>query len=185
MGSLTRTLLAGIALALLAGHPAHAIGQESRSAHTLATGGGPVTVTADTMAYANREGRLVFSGGVQVVREGYRMVSDRLEIDLTDLESERREIRHMVAEGNVVFTYGERTANAGRAEYDPKAGTVVLTREPKLTDPRMEVVGEVITIDLATQESTVQGGAFTFTEAPETTETMETAPPAPDPAEPP
>lgn len=182
MDAVTRLLpCAALVLALLSTIPAGAAGAAggaARAEHTLSSGGTPLTVTADTMAYANREGRLVFSGGVQVVRDEYRMESDRLQIDLAELESERRDIRHMVAEGNVVFIYGERTAHAGRAEYDPKAGTVVLTEEPKLSDPRMEVVGEVITIDLATQESTVQGGSFTFTENPEAAETATDAAPA-------
>ncbi|MDH4229159.1 MAG: hypothetical protein OEW11_05345 [Nitrospirota bacterium] len=143
----------------------------------------PVTVSADQMAYANRDGKLIFSGHVQVVREGQIMSSDRLEVSLDaaqagpagEKSTPRRDVSRMVAEGNVVFEYGDRTARAGRAEYTPATATVVLTGTPKLSDPRMQVAGEVITIDLNTQESTVQGGSFTYTEPDQGTDT---APPA-------
>lgn len=130
--------------------------------------GGPLTVTADEMSFSNQTGRLGFVGSVKVERAGMKMRAERLSVTLAPgaRDDGKRTIDRMVAEGDVTFLYGERTATAGRAEYDPKAETVVLTETPTVTDPSMTVVGRRITIDLATQESTVEGGAFTFTEEP-------------------
>jgi len=130
--------------------------------------GGPLTVTADEMSFSNQTGRLGFVGKVNVERAGMKMKAERLTVTLAPgaTAGEKRTIERMVAEGDVTFLYGERTATAGRAEYDPGAETVVLTETPTVTDPSMTVVGRRITIDLATQESTVEGGAFTFSEEP-------------------
>jgi lipopolysaccharide transport protein LptA len=135
---------------------------------SLGSEGGPLTVTADEMSFSNQTGHLGFVGSVNVERAGMRMRAERLTVTLApeDKAGEKRTIERMVAEGDVTFNYGGRTATAGRAEYDPKAETVVLTETPTVTDPSMTVVGRRITIDLATQESTVEGGAFTFTEEP-------------------
>lgn len=156
-----------LACALLAGAavgPAAAQG----TPHTLSLAGkgGPLTVTADEMSFSNQTGRLGFSGKVQVERDGMRMRAERVTVTLQPAgdAGQKRAIERMVAEGDVTFTYGERTATAGRAEFDPGAETVVLTETPTVSDPGMSVVGRRITIDLATQESTVEGGAFTFTE---------------------
>lgn len=133
---------------------------------SLEGGGDTLTVTADEMSFSNQTGVVEFSGNVAVVRSDMRMRAQHLTVTLDrDGEgAERRRIRRMVAEGEVTFTYGDRTATAGRAEYDPLAGVVVLTEQPSVSDPSMTVVGKRITVDLATQESTVEGGAFTFTE---------------------
>jgi lipopolysaccharide transport protein LptA len=135
---------------------------------SLTDQGGPLTVTADEMSFSNQTGHLGFTGSVNVERAGMKMQAQRLTVTLQPEQKagEKRTIERMVAEGDVTFHYGERTATAGRAEYDPKAETVVLTEKPTVTDPTISVVGKRITIDLATQESTVEGGAFTFTEEP-------------------
>jgi len=162
-------LLLGIAAVFAtgaAGAPDRAAAQEP--ARTLNLEGGTLTVNADRMSFSNQTGVLGFNGNVRVDRNGMRMHARRLTVTLErdGGGAEKRRIDHMVAEGDVTFTYGDRTATAGRAEYDPGKGTVVLTEKPKVTEPTMTVVGKRITIDLTTQESTVEGGAFTFTEGP-------------------
>jgi lipopolysaccharide export system protein LptA len=161
-------VLAASAL-VLAGAPAGAVPSAAEPPRSLSLegGGGTLTVTADEMSFSNQSGVVDFTGNVTVVRSDMRMEARRLTVTLDrDGESAARRIQRMVAQGEVTFIYGERTATAGRAEYDPLAGTVVLTEKPRVADPAMTVVGTRITIDLETQESTVEGGAFTFTEGP-------------------
>lgn len=157
-------LLLGLLLAGWAG-TAPAAGEAPR---TLSLEGGTLSITSDEMSFSNQTGVLAFAGHVKVDRSGMTMQARRLTVTLEGEGggTERRRIDRMVAEGEVVFTYGDRTATAGRAEYDPGAGTVVLTEKPRVTEPTMTVEGKRITIDLQTQESTVEGGAFTFTEGP-------------------
>jgi lipopolysaccharide transport protein LptA len=161
-------VLAAAAL-VLAGAPAGAVpgAAEPPRSLSLEGDGGPLTVTADEMSFSNQTGVVDFTGHVIVVRSDMRMEARRLTVTLDrDGARDARRIQSMVAEGEVTFTYGERTATAGRAEYDPLAATVVLTEKPRLADPAMTVEGTRITINLETQESTVEGGAFTFTEGP-------------------
>ena len=135
------------------------------SLQTLAVNGGALTVTAEEMAFSNQAGQVNFSGSVHVSRDGMEMFADRLRVTLEqESEGGERRINKLVAMGNVLFTHGERRATAGHAEFDPTNDTVILTESPTVTDNNMEVVGRRITIDLATQESIVEGGAFTFTE---------------------
>jgi len=163
-------VLLGLLLALAAVFATGTTGSTDRAAaqepaRTLSLEGGTLTVNADRMSFSNQTGVLGFNGNVRVDRNGMRMHARQLTVTLErDGGAEKRRIDHMVAEGDVTFTYGDRTATAGRAEYDPGKGTVVLTERPKVTEPTMTVVGKRITIDLTTQESTVEGGAFTFTE---------------------
>jgi lipopolysaccharide transport protein LptA len=158
------SLLLGLPLAVWSG-AAPAAGEAPR---TLSLEGGTLTVTSDEMSFSNQTGVLAFAGNVKVDRSGMKMEARHLTVTLErdDAGTDKRRIDRMVAEGDVVFTYGDRTATAGRAEYDPAAGTVVLTEKPQVSEPTMTVQGKRITIDLETQESTVEGGAFTFTEGP-------------------
>ncbi len=134
----------------------------------LPMGNSTVTITAEKMSFANQTGEITFSGSVHVVRDDVELRAGRLLVTLQPGEGgKRRGIQQMVAEQEVQFSQGTRTASAGHAIYDPVAETVVLTDHPKVTDPSLEVVGTRITINLATQESTVDGGALTFTESPE------------------
>ncbi len=50
-------------------------------------------------------------------------------------------IEQIVASGNVEIHQAGRSAYAGRAEVDPKAGTVVLSENPKVVDDEVEVTG--------------------------------------------
>jgi lipopolysaccharide transport protein LptA len=158
--------LAAVTATAAPGATTGAAAQEPARALALEGAGGTLTVNADRMAFSNQTGVLGFTGNVRVDRNGMRMQARHVTVTLERDGSgaEKRRIHNMVAEGDVTFTYGDRTATAGRAEYDPAAGTVVLTEKPKVTEPTMTVVGKRITIDLTTQESTVEGGAFTFTE---------------------
>lgn len=162
-------LFSGLILAvglILAGGPAPAGAENTNTSSTLQTRAGTITITAEQMSFSRTEGRILFSGNVKVVKNGYTMQADQVTVTLDDGEDTHssRNIRSMVARHNVRFTFGDRIATAGRAEYDPKAETVVLTEAPRVEDKGMEVTGKRIIIDLATQESTVEGGAFTFTE---------------------
>ncbi len=152
------------ALTLVAGQMA--LAQTGGMSETLSTKSGAVTITAEELSLSGKQGRITFRRDVRVVQNHYRMEADQLVVTLapTDGQMDRREIQHMVAIGNVTFMYGDRTANAGRAAYTPGTDQVVLTVNPKITGPGVTVAGELIRIDLKTQESTVEGGSFTFEE---------------------
>lgn len=50
-------------------------------------------------------------------------------------------VEQIVASGNVEINQAGRSAYAGRAEVDPKAGTVVLSDNPRVVDDEVEVTG--------------------------------------------
>ncbi len=151
-----------LCLLLLAPLPASAQGGARQ---VLATEGGPVTIKADEMAFSGKAGKVSFHGNVRVDQGDIRLAADTLVVTLEGgLSGPDTGIRHMVAEGNVVFTQGDRRATAGKAEYRPEAATMVLSQTPRVVDTNMAVVGDRITIDLNSGESTVEGGTFTFSE---------------------
>ena len=151
-----------ICLLLLA--PSLALAQGG-ARQVLSTEGGPVTIKADEMAFSGKAGKVSFHGNVQVDQGDIQLTADRLEVTLEGgLSGPETGIRHMLAEGNVVFTQGNRRATAGKAEYRPEAATMVLSQAPRVVDTNMAVVGDRITIDLNSGESTVEGGTFTFSE---------------------
>lgn len=168
MATVSRTLaLVAVMLGLtMSAAPTVSRAENAGQSSTLQSGAGTITITAEQMSFSRQEGRILFSGNVKVVKDDYTMRAEQVTVTLDNGESTNnlRNIRSMVAKQNVRFTFGERIATAGRAEYDPKAETVVLTETPRVEDGGMEVTGKRIIIDLATQKSTVEGGAFTFTE---------------------
>ncbi|MFQ5508582.1 MAG: LptA/OstA family protein [Leptospirillia bacterium] len=134
---------------------------------SLGAEGGSVTVTADEMSFSGREGHINFSGNVRVEQSSHTFAAERVSVDLAESgQDKHRQITRMVAEGQVVLNYGDRTATAAHAVYDPNAGTVVLTGTPEVADPGMAIRGRRIIIDLATHTSKVEEGSFTFTEQP-------------------
>ncbi len=67
-------------------------------------------------------------------------------------------IEEIVARGNVVIRQAGRTAYAGRADVNPRAGTVVLSDHPRIVDGEVEVTG---------YQFVLHKGQRTFTSVPD------------------
>ena len=88
-----------------------------------------------------------FSGDVEVTGTNLKILCD--ELTVTSLREGPdgatigtiRAIESIVARGSVEIHQAGRSAYAGRAEVDPKAGTVVLSDQPRIVDGEVAVEG--------------------------------------------
>ncbi|HYE93988.1 MAG TPA: LptA/OstA family protein, partial [Terriglobales bacterium] len=124
------------ALALAAGlflGVASAAAAQPRSA-TVPTVGGDVSVLADRIEDLGRDGLVVATGNVEIVRGRARLTADRVEIN--------RESGGAVATGRVVFYDGEDRLTGDRIDYNIRSGTGVVHHGAAQTPPYYRLSGE-------------------------------------------
>src|ERR671919_347919 len=105
-----------LALALLLGAVGPAFAQQAPV--TVPTIGGDVTVFADRLEEIGRDGLVVATGNVEIMRGRARLNADRVEIN--------RETGDAVATGRVLFYDGEDRLTGDRIDYNVKTGTGVV-----------------------------------------------------------
>ncbi|MBM4153476.1 MAG: hypothetical protein FJ221_00385 [Lentisphaerae bacterium] len=105
-------------------------------------GFGDLTViTADRMVYEGQRQFIEMQGRVVVSDPGMKMKADVLRIDLEGTN----EVRMVKAAGHVVISQDDKTAWAGRATYDVRAGSYVLEDSPRVMRGRDMMMGSTIT----------------------------------------
>ncbi|MBM4441938.1 MAG: LPS-assembly protein LptD [Candidatus Rokubacteria bacterium] len=130
MTASTRAL--ALAAGLLLGVVSAAAAQP-RSA-TVPTVGGDVSVLADRIEDLGRDGLVVATGNVEIVRGRARLTADRVEIN--------RESGGAVATGRVVFYDGEDRLTGDRIDYNIRSGTGVVHHGAAQTAPYYRLSGE-------------------------------------------
>ena len=126
----TRAL--AVLLALLLGAAGMAFAQAAPV--TVTTVGGDVTVLADRLEELDRNGVVVATGNVEIVRGRARLNADRVEIN--------RETGDAVATGRVIFYDGEDRLTGDRIDYNIKNGTGVVHHARAQTSPYYRIAGE-------------------------------------------
>jgi len=111
--------------------------------------------TADHMEGALADGRLTFTGHVEITSGAERLRAES--VDLT-LETPRHTLRRMVAKGAVRLIYGAYTATAAQADFDAPSGRSTLTGGAKIWGAGREVAGERIDIDTTRRTVAVVAG---------------------------
>ena len=115
----------------------------------------PVQVTADRMDADDAAQTLVFAGNA-VARQGdISIASDRLTIAYL---ADGRQMKEIIAEGNVKVTQGERVATGQRAVYDSLEQKIVLSGAPVVAEGPNSVSGDEIVLFLDGRRSLVKGG---------------------------
>ena len=115
----------------------------------------PVQISADRLEVDDVAQRLVFIGHA-IARQGdITLSSEKL---LVQYSGDDRQIREIVAEGNVRITQGERVATGQRAVYDQAEERIVLTGEPVVREGSNSVQGQEIVLFLDCKRSIVKGG---------------------------
>lgn len=112
---------------------------------------GPITVTSRTMEAYKDKGLIVFKGEV-VAREEFVLCSDELHL----YADENREIKEIVALGNVKVVEGDKTAVGRKAVYDGVKRVIVLTGEPEVRQCANVITGDRITIYLDDENAVVE-----------------------------
>jgi lipopolysaccharide export system protein LptA len=106
-------------------------------------------ITSHRLEMQGTEGKnfFYFEGDVRVEGTNLRLSCDRLTVvaaregAATEGVGEIGAIEEIVARGNVEIHQAGRSAFAGLAEVDPRAGTVTLSENPRVTDGETAVTG--------------------------------------------
>ncbi len=135
-----RTLFAASLAALALGAPA--MGQ-------AAPGEGPLDISADSGEVFDTEGRLVYTGDVNVVRGGTRLRADRVEAFFDRTQGGGfRDLQRIVAEGEVFYVTASEIARGNRGVYDLVTGQITLTGDVVLTQGCNVSTGQRLVADL-------------------------------------
>ncbi|HZP42806.1 MAG TPA: LptA/OstA family protein [Candidatus Binatia bacterium] len=144
----------------------------------------PITVTSDTLDYDYKNNVVVYRGDVLAVQGDVKVKSDRLTITLETSgkakddkdpaapaptsanpspipdpsEKGAQRLKEVIAEGHVRIDSGTRWATGGKAVFDQKHRTLVLTDQPKLHEGSNEVGGDRVIVYLDEDRSVVEGG---------------------------
>lgn len=111
----------------------------------------PITITSDTMEASKGNGNVFFKGNVVAV-EDFTLCSDELFISY----GEAKEIKDMVATGNVRIFYADRTAVSTKAEYDREKKTLVLIGSAEVRQCSDVVRGDRIVVHIDDENAMVQ-----------------------------
>jgi lipopolysaccharide export system protein LptA len=115
---------------------------------------GPINIKSDTLDLDYKGNVVVFRGNVHAVQADALLTSDTLTVSyLKDF----REVKNMVANGNVRMSQGTRFATGDHGVLDQAKHTVTLTGNPVVHDGDDQVSGTKITVHLDTGKSEVEG----------------------------
>src|SRR5262245_35561575 len=134
----------------------------------------PITITAENLEYAYKDGIIVYRGDVIAVQGDVKVRSNELRITLAkspddgkgsaskspaDLgDTSTSKVQEIVATGSVRIDQGTRWAVGGKATFDQSNRTLVLTENPVLHDGPNEVAGDRVVVFLDEDRSVVEGG---------------------------
>jgi lipopolysaccharide export system protein LptA len=149
----------------------------------IAAGNGPTDVTADQLELVDAEHRAIWTGNVQVVQNGNRLVSDVLNIYYSGKAADAAaakpapaakpglanpaslggwgDVQKLVAEGHVFYVSPDQTARGDHAVYEATPDTITLTGNVVVVQGQNVVKGDKLVIDVKTNHanmvSNVQG----------------------------
>ena len=115
----------------------------------------PVEVAADALSVDQDSGQAVFSGHVEIAQGEMRLSAERVVVDYAG--DDRRRIRALLAEGDVVLVSGPDAANARHATYDVETGIVTLRGDVLVSQGRNVLTGDAMTVNLSTGTAQVDG----------------------------
>lgn len=115
----------------------------------------PINIRADRMEFRYGQGVLRYDGNVSVDHAGASVQAKSLEISF---EPEgRRSLKKITAFGDVEVIRGDDTVRAQLAEYDPVAGTIVLSQGARLGSGPNSLSGEKVVVYLSQRRAVVLG----------------------------
>jgi lipopolysaccharide export system protein LptA len=149
-------LMAGLALATLAGTASVALAQSGVSALKGHNSNAPVDVAADRIEVQDRADRAVFAGNVRVKQEELSLDTERLTVAYTSTGNVQ--IRRLDAAGGVVVRSPSETARGAFAVYDLDRKLITMVGGVQLIRGASTINGQRLVIDLASGRAVVDGG---------------------------
>jgi lipopolysaccharide export system protein LptA len=98
-------------------------------------------ITSRRLSLDQEQRRAVFEENVLVVDGDLTLTADKMTVFMSPSNT----VETIQAEGRIHATQGDRVAIARRADYDGRAGKIVLTGDPKLQQGRDILKGDTIT----------------------------------------
>lgn len=166
--------LAGLALAWFALGVGEARAQ-------LASGKGPIDVTADQLEMIDAQHLAIWRGNVEAVQNGNRLVSDVLNVYFTgkpapgtpstttaaapnapgSAGADWGDVERLVADGHVFYVSADQTARGEHAVYEAEPDIITMTGDVVLVQGKNVTKGDKLVIDVKTNHavltSTAQG----------------------------
>jgi lipopolysaccharide transport protein LptA len=142
-------------------------------------GHGPINIKSDTLSLDYKNNSVVFTGHVHAIQSGSELTTDTLRVNY---EKNFKDIKDMVADGNVRISQGGRWATSDHAVMDQKAQTVVMTGNPVAHDGQDQISGTKITTYLQTGKSVVESAnAMIFPKSSDSSQSAVASAPAAGP----
>jgi lipopolysaccharide export system protein LptA len=124
----------------------------------------PIHIRSHDLEFFYEEKRIQYRGNVVVTQGDMTLKSDRLTVLYEDPApaaentSAQQRLKHIVAEGRVEITSGERRATSRKAVFNQKKRTVTLRGNAVLQEGSNQVKGDIVTVFLDENRSIVKGG---------------------------
>lgn len=115
----------------------------------------PINITSDSMEAETKANKVTFRGNVVARQKDMTITSNELTVTYTD---GGKELREVVATGNVRITQKDKIAVADSALFLNTERKIVLTGNPKVWQGKDIVSGEKIIYFLDEDRTTVEGG---------------------------
>jgi lipopolysaccharide export system protein LptA len=126
----------------------------------------PIHITSDQVEAFQQQHQVVFSGHVVATQKDIVVQGDKMTVFYVEKSQGEAKgsdlgggsVDHIVVEGNVRITQGERVATGKVATYYRAENKVVLTGDPRVVRNQDSIQGERITLFLDTEKSIVESG---------------------------
>ncbi len=124
----------------------------------------PIHIRSHDLEFFYAENRIQYRGNVVVTQGEMTLKSDRLTVRYEDpgpigaSATAQQRLKHIVAEGRVEITSGERRATSRKAIFNQEKRTVTLRGNAVLREGPNQVKGDIVTVFLDENRSIVKGG---------------------------
>lgn len=115
----------------------------------------PIYITADQMEADRKKSMITYRGRVVALQGEMTMRSNSLTAYFT---ADMKELREVVAEGEVHVSQGDRVATGAKAIFNGKDQTITLTGNPVVRQGNSEISGSRITFFIEQERAVVDGG---------------------------
>jgi lipopolysaccharide export system protein LptA len=124
----------------------------------MVPGEGPLDISSDDFEGFEEEGRLVYTGDVNMVRGDTRLRADRIDVFFVRNESGARSIERVVAVGEVYYVTPNEVAHGDRGVYNLVIEQITMTGAVVLTQGCNVSTGERLVVDLQGGSARLTGG---------------------------
>ena len=114
----------------------------------------PIYITSDWMEVDQKKNTITYKGRVVTIQANMTMRSEALR---AYYEPEMKQMKEIVAEGNVQATQGDRVATGDKAVFNDKTKTVTLTGNPVMRQGNNQVSGTRIVYYVEDDRAVVEG----------------------------